>query len=722
MCQSAIKYIPNVGMAAANVAMAAPNYDIDLRPYGLDWTLKTADPFEIPEKKMVKVIRSGNTLNFMFKKVLKINLTAELGKSGTYGVIWTTDAQMEPGVEMVVKVIDKRGGITEAELIMEALIQIIVCKETATKSVPEIGLVGPFAPKFYLMGKSQSEYYIVIERMTATVKDDLEANRYKPSILTQHLCQIAKISSILSQDLQFNHRDFKPDNVMYKTIGGQKHVRYIDFGFSCLNYHGLDINIDNYHVKHCNLLSRDMTMIINYIANYSGYSKCDIQDLLYTLIDYYPQRPDGWAAAYPFYNTSPNNPNTMPDVVFNIFSNLLYTRDTQNTTIDPRWAQHLVVLTPTMVPNMKSAALLLIPEPVLHDFLQIKPRMPEQIRLFFTLVNANNTSLTDQLLSVDSSYLMDKDPHGSTIYHAMCVLKNAVGLDYIMSKNQAPMLINDRDGTGKTPLQIAIINNWSPGVRKLMTTPGINIKSRDNNSRNALFFAVETKSTPFVKILLSTHKGLDFVNNSSDIQQDSALSLAVRTGQVNIINALISIPNIDVNMGPPAEPNLLFIIAKGHLPSDLQTTLFNLTVASVQLIDLINNLDQTPLMIAASNDNIDFVNLWIALPDRLTAAQDRNGDTALHHAMRLKQRSPEQLRKQELVVRALLEANPALSTIRNRQGRLFGLMSGLRASSKLIAGTSPLRELIKTRAANRKQPIVNTNLAIKSARQTRRRR
>ncbi len=65
--------------------MAAPNYDIDLRPYGLDWTLKPTEPFVIPKNKMVRVVRSGNTLNFMFKKVLKINLTAELGKSGSYG-------------------------------------------------------------------------------------------------------------------------------------------------------------------------------------------------------------------------------------------------------------------------------------------------------------------------------------------------------------------------------------------------------------------------------------------------------------------------------------------------------------------------------------------------------------------------------------------------------------------------------------------------------------
>jgi ankyrin repeat protein len=230
------------------------------------------------------------------------------------------------------------------------------------------------------------------------------------------------------------------------------------------------------------------------------------------------------------------------------------------------------------------------------------------------------------------------------------------------------------------------------------------------------FFAVETNNGPLVKILLTINSSADFINNGEDVGFDTALSYAVRKGFIDIINVLISIPITDTNLGPLAEPNLLFIIAKGHLPQDLQTALFNLTVASVPVIDARNNTGQTPLMIAAANDNIDFVNLWIALPDRLTAVQDSNGDTALHHSMRLKQRTPAQLQRQEAVVRALLEANPALSTIRNRQGRLFGLMSGLRASSKLIAGLTPLRELIKTRAANRKRPIVNTNRAIMNTR------
>jgi ankyrin repeat protein len=369
-----------------------------------------------------------------------------------------------------------------------------------------------------------------------------------------------------------------------------------------------------------------------------------------------------------------------------------------------------------MVPNMKTAALLLLEEEVIDDFLAIQPKTQAHIRLFFALVNANMFSFTDPLLARDSSYLMSKYEHGSNIYHAMCALKNSVGFDYIMGKSQAPMLINERDATGKTPLQIAIINKWSHGIKILMTTPGINITSRDNNDRNALFFAVETNNLALVKILLSKHKTLDFVNNGNNDHKDSPLSLAVRIGQVDIINLLISIAGIDVNMGPPEEPNLLFIIAKGHLPSDLQTTLFNLTVSKIPLIDARNNIGETPLMIAAANDNIDFVNLWIALPDRLTGVQDSKGDTALHHAMRQKPRTPDQLQKQEAVVRALLEANPALSTIRNRQGRFFGLGTGLRASSKLIAGLTPLRILIKTRAANRKNPVINTNRAVLNTR------
>ena len=108
-------------------------------------------------------------------------------------------------------------------------------------------------------------------------------------------------------------------------------------------------------------------------------------------------------------------------------------------------------------------------------------------------------------------------------------------------------------------------------------------------------------------------------------------------------------------------------------------------------------------MIAAGRNNLWFVEAWIKLPSRYTAVRDRDGNTALHYASLL--RSSNNLEQKTAVVRALLEANPALATIRNKEGLLWGL----RPSSRKVAGNTTIRALIKARLANRSRPLRNTN-------------
>lgn len=87
--------------------------------------------------------------------------------------------------------------------------------------------------------------------------------------IPQILEQIAAKLDILQKKLNYNHRDLKTNNVMY-TINpdGTLNVKLIDFGFSCMTWHGIGINAGaevGVHFSKCNRPSRDISQFITSI-------------------------------------------------------------------------------------------------------------------------------------------------------------------------------------------------------------------------------------------------------------------------------------------------------------------------------------------------------------------------------------------------------------------------------------------------------------------------
>jgi serine/threonine protein kinase len=265
---------------------------INLSTYGLFWKLdpsKMSSP--VPEKyKIAQAIRIDTkiviTSEIGARPVVSFKLGEKLGQ-GSYGVTYKTDLVIN-AKEVVVKIIRKTKDYNTKDIITEVISQIIAYSASnGINSSTKYGKIeGPFVPNLYMLAEDQSSYYILMERMHSDFKKYIEtddaADTFRDSIIM--ICLALKS---LYETVKFNHRDFKPDNIMFNKEGG---LRIIDFGFCCLNYGGMKIS-STYEapkqlLKHCNVRSRDINALFYYILNYTRFKTlaCPIKRVIKALM------------------------------------------------------------------------------------------------------------------------------------------------------------------------------------------------------------------------------------------------------------------------------------------------------------------------------------------------------------------------------------------------------------------------------------------------------
>lgn len=230
------------------------------------------------QKGLRTVNRDGDTDRFVIgSSKYRVDSTKK-SEEGTFGKVYRVIG--EDNTQYAIKVI-----IPEYFdlLINECILNIVIVEA----SKHEIN--GPYAPTFYKIGynSKHNEAYILTEYMTNTLHKLVSSHNIDLNdiAITEALKQISSALLFLGKRLQFNHRDLKPDNIMYNITADGKYVfKLIDFGYSCLTWKGLKIS-GNDDFNFCYKKDRDLSQLLYVLCTHYGYMMSEsLEERMYEIL------------------------------------------------------------------------------------------------------------------------------------------------------------------------------------------------------------------------------------------------------------------------------------------------------------------------------------------------------------------------------------------------------------------------------------------------------
>lgn len=244
---------------------------IDLSSYGIYHTLTPTSDLESLKYDIIHKAKFQKSSDIITMKSGTYTIQDELG-SGTYGTTYSVTSQRDAKV-YAIKTIKIKYEEDVINNIKEFIIQLLL----AEASVHEKN--GPYVPYAYEIGFDSEKDYMIIrtEIMRNTLGNFITNMEVEETIdfVSNAFIQLSIIMEFLQKKLQFNHRDMKPDNIMYtrkvvETGDEVRLFRIIDFGFSCITWNGLQIAGTSYfeHHRPCNRPYRDLASLLFYMYTY----------------------------------------------------------------------------------------------------------------------------------------------------------------------------------------------------------------------------------------------------------------------------------------------------------------------------------------------------------------------------------------------------------------------------------------------------------------------
>jgi alpha-tubulin suppressor-like RCC1 family protein len=180
---------------------------------------------------------------------------------GTYGKTYLVNYN---GSLAVCKIIKLRSKQEIPNTLKEAAVNIIV-QEEAKRLNFESEFGSKLCPEIFEFAyDGDKTLYIFQEKLDQTFRKEFENKKLTSAEIANMFTQLAIKLNWLYDQLEFNHRDLKSDNVMIKYgPDGYREVVLIDFGFACMTYRGIRIKASPYFEgDKCFQETRDMTFLL----------------------------------------------------------------------------------------------------------------------------------------------------------------------------------------------------------------------------------------------------------------------------------------------------------------------------------------------------------------------------------------------------------------------------------------------------------------------------
>jgi len=544
---------------------------LDLHPYGLNWILDPetmTNNFTPDTPTYAEAIQSGSEISIILGgQEKKFRISGEKLGRGSYGVTYpVADLNGDP-TPKVIKIMDKATDFDKnpAYYLREAIIQIIVAKETENESYPEINLHGPFAPRLFYIGIGKTTYYIVSERLTNTLEvksETADVNDYKTYII-----KIAKILQVLYAKLQFNHRDLKLDNIMYnRNPNNTENIKLIDFGYACLNYKGIQIFNKTSKMIKCFKISRDISSILYYIIN---LTRINNSSYLYRIIQILLKsqggiKPMNWRTTYSTYNTLSDYTNLYPEVIYKLFTNV-------NASNYTTWVKYLPEINTALI-NLTTdeeftyfqvdkliqyisenlSQLYFLKEPKVLYFLNYAESSEKLLNSIISTEEKDNNML-EIIVKHNKNKLFEQivqklNYPDKTIFHRIIKFKQipVAFLKIIDAIPDSLRKINTPDSLGLTPLEYVFLEKNTSQIMWYLDFPGIELQFQTSTALiDAIINLENHEIKPIVDKILEINQTPKFINYVTKTEK-SALQLAIEKNKHVIINRLLSLEGINV--------------------------------------------------------------------------------------------------------------------------------------------------------------------------------
>lgn len=531
----------------------------------------------------------------------------------------------------------------------------------------------------------------------------------------QVVLQITVILKELYKRIGYNHRDFKPDNIMFNTVNGKPNIKLIDFGFSCLKYKNLimkskSLDVYSTRLTSCDSETRDLHAFFYFFCYYTYYKTvdCPLKRVIRALMSSDENESRNWGATYLNYDSknrdsSPIRPiNLSLDIVHNVFKDIEFSKANNTCThINYKWVKHLVKLyknTPSYITKEEYSTG--ITDKVKEEFIkgyigkdfsfwansnsqrQLIDEVIYSVNLSDGVYEDNTTlgleSLQDYFIT-NPTILPSSDKLGENILHKAVRAGAEPLIDKILDKTGG-FWVNNKNRADSSPLDIAIsIDNVS--IQNKLIYKGANTNYYDCikiMSLPEIFNTIANKNPQIFTRVLN-----DNVVNYAIRNNDAAKCLKLAE-----LNIPVNVDQFYYDLSAITDSSVLKILwDKYKSDSGINRKYYG----------------RSPLSNAAYLANLELVKLFLSHPKTLTTAKDNEGLTCLHYAVLTYVSSSGKKKEDALeIIKLLIEANPALPDMKDNKKRGPG--------NPYYARDSEARTYIKERKSTLFTKRKNTNL------------